>query len=168
MFPNIDLSNKNFTTNINTTAIDNNCSNDKDIGTDLSKNHFDSVSKVIIVTKHLSIPCPRLYADIFDTVLIICKDPSHKQDEFAEDNKVDEKIERFLKSNIEKPSCNNKDNFNLDYNDNTMGLSHEPSLIYSNITKKTKPKKLSNPIISENFNQTNDSAITEGVKSNVP
>lgn len=33
----------------------------------------------IIITKHLCEPCPGSYTDIFNKVLIICKDPSHKK-----------------------------------------------------------------------------------------
>lgn len=33
----------------------------------------------IIVTKHLLIPCPRFYQDVFKTVTVECRDPEHNQ-----------------------------------------------------------------------------------------
>jgi hypothetical protein len=32
----------------------------------------------IIITEHLGQPCPGYYTDIFNKVLIVCKDPEHK------------------------------------------------------------------------------------------
>ena len=37
-----------------------------------------SRKRIVIVTRHLTKPCPRLYTDIFETVTIVCQDPEHQ------------------------------------------------------------------------------------------
>ena len=77
----------------NTTNLHNNSS---------KENKFDDIeyeysSKLkIVVTKHLCIPCPRLYTDIFKTILIICKDPSHKDDKYAADGDMNHLVHQLL------------------------------------------------------------------------
>ena len=86
MFPNNGLPNNNSTTNTNTLNLDNNCFDEQDNCCYWKlRDSLYSTSKVVVITKHLSIPCPRLYTDIFKTILIVCKDPSHTLHSSQED-----------------------------------------------------------------------------------
>ena len=51
--------------------------------------------KSIVITKCLCDPCPRLYTDIFKMILIVCKDPSHKDDN---DCKMNQEIQYIVKN----------------------------------------------------------------------
>ncbi len=97
MFANKSPSSINSSTYINNDNSDNNfCSNNEFDVNEYKKNIIEHRPEIVIVTKHLCIPCPRLYSDIFKTILIVCKDPSHKYDKNAGDSKLNEKIQNFL------------------------------------------------------------------------
>lgn len=53
--------------------------------------------KLVVITKCLCDPCPRLYTDIFKTILIVCNHLSHKNDRYSEDVKVDNTIRHLMK-----------------------------------------------------------------------
>ena len=53
--------------------------------------------KPVVITKCLCKPCPRLYTDIFKLILIVCKDPSHKDDN---DDKLNQKIQHLVKNKM--------------------------------------------------------------------
>lgn len=96
MSANSNLSKKISSTTKNTTKLHNNSSNENKCK--LLRGKEDSRLKVI-VTKHLCIPCPRLYTDIFNKVVIICKDPSHK--EYSSDTKIRDNSIQFISKKIE-------------------------------------------------------------------
>ena len=75
-------------TSINENMLDNNYSNMKNSNI---KNLNDNPSKTIIITKHLSEPCPVYYVDYFKSVNIICKDPSHICDKGTTEDKIDKR-----------------------------------------------------------------------------
>jgi hypothetical protein len=112
----------------------------------------------ITVTKHLGVPCPGFYEDILKKALIICKDPSHNQDVFAEDDTVTDKIERFLKSNEKEPFGNNNNNLDLGYNNTVPDFYLESQSINSNIAEITGTKKSNDPLISKCCNQVKEFA----------
>lgn len=101
---NLDLSSNNYRSNINLSSkiynndLDNNdCSNNGFTDNKQIKDLIDSHPKIVIVTEHLCIPCPRLYTDIFNSVLIICNGISHKNGRYSEDITVDNTIHQLMK-----------------------------------------------------------------------
>jgi hypothetical protein len=99
MFPNNSPSNSKSSANININDLNNNYSKDELNIDEYLKNLSISKSKIVIVTKHLCIPCPQMYTDIFKTILLVCKDPSHIQDESLDGNNLNDKIQIFPKVN---------------------------------------------------------------------
>ena len=57
---------------------------------------IDHHAKIVTVTSHLCLPCPRLYTNIFKTILIVCKDSSHKDDNYTSDCKTNRSIQQLL------------------------------------------------------------------------
>ena len=43
-----------------------------------------SKSQVVTITRHLCNPCPGLYSDIFGSIKIVCKDPSHGNNDLVD------------------------------------------------------------------------------------
>lgn len=76
MSSNINSSNKGSPT-IGNTHDSNNYSFEKNNSVERCHALSNSKSKVVTITRHLCNPCPGLYSDIFGSVKIICKDPSH-------------------------------------------------------------------------------------------
>jgi hypothetical protein len=70
MSPNTISSNETSSHHLSTTEIFN------DIHLNSAKAAEKRISEIVI-TKHLCEPCPGSYTDIFNKVLIICRDPSH-------------------------------------------------------------------------------------------
>ncbi len=97
MFPNTDRSNKETSTNIYYNNLNNICWSNAGLNTDNNlKDLIEGHAEIVIVTKHLCIPCPRLYTDIFKSILIVCNHFSHKRDRYAEDNELDDKIQNLI------------------------------------------------------------------------
>jgi hypothetical protein len=97
MFPNSDRSNVSIsTTTNNLSTLNNDCIDKQDYSHRQLKESTSNPPKVIIITKHLCLPCPRLYTDIFKTILIVCKDPAHKDDNYTDDCKTNRIIQQLL------------------------------------------------------------------------
>jgi hypothetical protein len=97
MFTNNSISNSDSSTIINNDNFYNNsCSVHRFCVGNCIKDLIDRHAEIVIVTEHLCIPCPRLYADIFKTVLIVCKDSSHKDDKYTDDCKTNRIIQQLL------------------------------------------------------------------------
>lgn len=163
MSANTNLSKKVSSTNKNTKNLDNNYSTGKKLQEE--ENKIKSKIKITI-TEHLCIPCPRVYTDIFDTVVIVCKHRSHSQDKCLGENIVNDKIERYLKSSKKKPFSNNDNNYNIGYDNIATDFYHQSTLNDSKIAKRAGTKKLSNSHIGEDCNLITEQAIIKGVKLN--
>ena len=102
MFHKQSTSKINIHTNIDKDKVDNNfCYADDvfDINIDL-KDFIDNRPQIVVVTKHLCLPCPRLYTDIFKIILIVCKDSSHKDDKYTDDCKTNRIIQQLLAGDV--------------------------------------------------------------------
>lgn len=82
MSPNITKPKFSTATNNNTNTIDNNYSCSKK---DRNIKNFKTIQKRVIVTEHPCNPCPQLFSDIFNSILIECIDPSHENNENNEE-----------------------------------------------------------------------------------
>lgn len=97
MFPDNDLSNIKNSTNIYTDNLDNNnCSHDRISDNKQIKDLVDRQPKIVTVTEHLCNPCPRLYTDIFNIILIVCDHQSHKNNRYSDDCKVNDTIQQLI------------------------------------------------------------------------
>jgi hypothetical protein len=78
----------------------NSCSDPELCVNDYIKDIVDSHADNVDSTEHLCVPCPRLYTDIFKTILIVCKDPSHKDDKYTDDWKSNRLIQQLLAGDV--------------------------------------------------------------------
>lgn len=102
MFPNNSPSNNTSPTSLNNDNMNNNCCSIDALNVnETMETLIDNHSEIVVITKHLCSPCPRMYTDIFKTILIVCKDPSHQHDDYLDDNKLNNKIQKFkAKKNV--------------------------------------------------------------------
>jgi hypothetical protein len=94
-------SNINPLTDINNNDLNNICCPDAGLNTNKDlKDLINSHAEIIIVKEHLCNTCPRLYTDIFKTILIVCNHLSHKNDRYSKDIKVDNTIRHLMEEEV--------------------------------------------------------------------
>ena len=97
MFPNNSISNNNSSTIINSDDFYNNSYSIHRLCVSHNIQELvDRHAEIVVITQHLCVPCPRLYTDIFKTILIICKDQSHKGGRYADDDHINHLIQQLL------------------------------------------------------------------------